>query len=85
MHIYGSRADHYSLAKIKFKNGLFDKITVEEREDFAPLDDIDINKMKLLIVNHLDEVLKRWIDYYLYNKEVREEIITKRIENSPFS
>lgn len=85
MHIYGSRADHYSLAKVEFKNGLFDKISIEEREDFAPLDDIDTNKMKLLIVNHLNEVIKRWIDYYLYKKEVKEEIITQKIEDSHFS
>lgn len=84
LHVYGSRGDRYSVAKIIFENGLFERIDVSSVPDYEELDEIDTNKMRLLILNHLDEVIKRWIDFYLYKKDVEEEIITQKIEGDNF-
>lgn len=85
LHVYGRRGENYSRADILFSSGLFDKITIHELDGHTPLDEMDTNKMQLLILNNLDEVIKRWIDYYLYDKEVKEEIIQQKIEYSPFA
>ncbi len=85
IHIYANRKEQSSWADVQFNKGRFDKVVVHEREGFPPLDETDINRMKLLIINNLDEIIKRWIDFYIFNREIEEEIITQRIEDAPFS
>ncbi len=74
-----------SMAKIVFKNGLFERVDIFPVENKPGLDELDNNRVKLLIVNNLDDIIKRWIDHFIYNKPIIEEIITKRIEDAPFS
>lgn len=85
LYIYANRDDKWSVGCVKFKNGLFDQIEIVGREGFDPLDELDINRMKLLIINNLDEVIKRWIDFYIFDRPIQSEMITDRIEDGHFS
>jgi hypothetical protein len=85
LHIYANRGKQSCIGHVTFKQGLFDKIEFKKREGFDGLDQDDANKMELLILNHLDEIVKRWIDFYIFKRPIEEEIITQRIEDAPFS
>ena len=85
LHVYGNRGQKSSIAQIKFNKGLFDKIIVNEHSGFAPLDPQDLDKMQLLIMNNMDEIIKRWIDFYIFDRPIEEEMITSRIEDGHFS
>ena len=85
IHIYATRGVQSCIGLVTFKEGLFDKVVLKEREGYERLDQEDAKKMDLLILNHLDEVVKRWIDFYIFDRPIEEEIITDRIEDAPFS
>lgn len=85
VHIYATRGDQSCIAHVIFKGGLFERIELQKREGFDSLDNTDSNRMELLIMNHLDEVVKRWIDFYIFDRPIEEELVTQRIEDAPFS
>lgn len=85
LHVYANRGTKSCMGVIKFKDGLFDCIEIEECNGQDKLEDLDVNRMKLLIINNLDEVIKRWIDYFVFNRPIKPEMITERIEDAHFS
>jgi hypothetical protein len=85
LHVYANREDKSCMGVIKFKDGLFESIEIEECAGQEKLEELDVNRMKLLIVNNLDEVIKRWIDFYVFNRPIKPEMITERIEDAHFS
>lgn len=85
LHLYAQRGNRVSIGAVVFEKGLFKRIFILTEEGVEPLDEIDLNRLKLLIINNLDEVVKRWTNYYVFNKTIAEEIITQRIEDAPFS
>ncbi len=90
LHVYGGVYENNELLKeslliLKFENGLFQKMVKMEIASKVCLDEIDENRMRLIILNHLDAVVKRWIDYYIFDKPINQEIITSRIEDQLFS
>jgi len=85
LHVYANRGNKSCIGSIVFKEGLFERIEIHEREGYEALDELDVNRMKLLLINHLDEVIKRWIDYFIFDRPVKPEMITERIEDAHFS
>ena len=85
LHFYAKRGQQESLGIVEFDNGLFKRVNIEPVEGKESLDELDENRLKLLIINNLDEVVKRWINHFIFKKPIQEEIITQRIEDAPFS
>ncbi len=75
--VSGSRSEKKSSVSINFSNGLM------EISEFLPenneLDETDQSDFKLLVENNSSEIIKLWLDVFLYGKKVQCEILKQKI------
>lgn len=75
--VYARRNDAESAMSITFKNGLVDDIHFIPVE--KELDPEDRELFHLLVEKNISEIIKAWLDVFLYKKSVELEIIKSNI------
>lgn len=75
--VYARRNDAESAMSITFKNGLVDDIHFIQVE--KELDPEDRELFHLLVEKNISEIIKAWLDVFLYKKPVELEIIKSNI------
>ncbi len=68
-----------SKAVIHLKDGIYKGIEILQVENFEELDEKEKRQLLKLIDANLSDIIKYWIDYFVYKKEVPFERILKPI------
>ena len=81
---YGHVENSEKLSKIivHLENGLFKGFEIAPVEGAPELDDNDKQKLMDIIDYNLNDIIKYWIDFFVYHKEVPFEKILKPIQNN---
>lgn len=79
IHVHGKYQDTESKAEIVFENGKFRKIIISEVRGKKPLDNQNMKKFKKIVELYRDDIVRKWIDFFVYNIEFSPEKITKKI------
>ena len=79
IHIHGKFQDKESKAEIIFENGKFKEIIIKDVQGKEPLDVQNLKKITKIVELYRDDIVRKWIDYFVYNIEISSEKITKRI------
>lgn len=66
-------------ARILFNQSLFKHIDFEPHENAEPLDELDQKLAASILENNLEEAIKKWSDFHLFNMPVEPKLITQRI------
>lgn len=74
-----SRDNHKAIAKIIFKNGLFQTIHFSSINGFSILDSEDLKLTHKILENNLNSAVKNWIDFHVYGLSIPCEKITFKI------
>ena len=77
IHVHGKYQDRESKAEIIFENGKFKEIFIGKVPGKKPLD--ALKRFKRVVEVYRDDIVRKWIDFFIYNKEVVQEKITKKI------
>ena len=80
IHVDGKYQEMESKAEIIFENGKFKKVRIVKVKGKKPLDSKQEKKLKLLVENFRDDIVKKWVDFFVYNKAVESKTITRKIE-----
>ena len=78
--IYGAFLNKRNAAVIDFQNGIFNSVDIKNADGFDTLDEQDLNRFKLIIDMYLSEIVKSWIDYFVFDKEIIPERILRKID-----
>jgi hypothetical protein len=81
---YGHYEDSEKLSKIivHLENGLFKGYELASIDGFEGLDEKDQKKLMDFIDYNLNDIIKYWIDFFVYHKDVPFEKILKPIQNN---
>lgn len=79
IHIHGKYQDRESKAEIIFENGKFKEIIIKNVPGKEQLDPQNLKKFKKIIEVYRDDIVRKWIDFFIYNIEITSEKITKKI------
>lgn len=80
IHVHGKYQEMESKAEIIFENGKLKKVRIVKVKGKKPLDSKQEKKLKLLVENFRDDIVKKWVDFFVYNKAVESKTITRKIE-----
>ena len=80
IHVHGKYHEMESKAEIIFENGKLKKVRIVKVKGKKPLDSKQEKKLKLLVENFRDDIVKKWVDFFVYNKAVESKTITRKIE-----
>ena len=79
IHVHCKYQDKESKVEIIFENGKFKTLNIKDVQGKDPLDSKNLKKFIKLVECYRDDIVRKWIDFFIYNIEIQTEKITKRI------
>ncbi|NTW49687.1 MAG: DUF4160 domain-containing protein [Chlorobiales bacterium] len=79
IHVHGKFQDRESKAEIVFENGKFKEVVVKDVQGKKPLDARNLKRFKKLVELYRDDIVRKWVDFFVYNVEIMPEKITTKI------
>ena len=68
-----------SKAEIIYENGKFLEVVIKNVTGKEPIDTQNLKKFKKLVEYYRDDIIRKWVDFFVFNKEIVTEKITKKI------
>lgn len=79
IHVHGKYQNRESKVELIFENGLFQELIVKEVIGKEPLDAQNLKKFMKIVELYRDDIVRKWIDFFVYNKVIASEKITRKI------
>lgn len=79
IHVHCKYQGKESKAEIIFEDGKFIEIRIIDVVGKYPLDKQNMKKFEKLVEAYRDDIVRKWIDFFVYNKEIISEKITKKL------
>jgi len=79
IHIHGKFQGKENKAEIIFENGKFKEIIITEVAGKEPLDARNLKKFRKIVELYRDDIVRKWIDFFVYNIAIKSEKITGKI------
>ena len=79
IHVHGKFQGKESKAEIIFENGKFKEIKITNVKGKSSLESKELKKLQALVETYKDDITKKWIDFFVYNKEIKSETISKKL------
>lgn len=80
IHVHARKGDNESKAEFIIENGEIKEIIIKNVVGISPLQTNDLRKFKEFLSTFAQDVVRKWIDYFILHKEVDFERITKKIK-----
>jgi hypothetical protein len=79
IHVHGKYQEKESKAEIIYENGKFKDIIIKDVMGKEPLDIKNLKKFRKIIELYREDIVRKWIDFFVYNIEISTEKITKKV------
>ena len=79
IHVHCKFQGKESKAELIFENGKFVEVRITEVSGKEPLDSQTMKKFKKLVETYRDDIVRKWVDFFVYNKPIESERITKKL------
>jgi hypothetical protein len=80
IHVHAKKGEFESKAEFYIINGVISEIKITNIKGTAPLRGRELNDFKTFLEQYAEKIVEKWIDYFVYHKDVEFEKITKRIK-----
>ncbi|MBC8147906.1 MAG: DUF4160 domain-containing protein [Bacteroidetes bacterium] len=79
IHIHAQKGEFESKAEIIVKNGKIAGLEIISKKGVKPLKGNDLKRLKVFLDNYAEKIVEKWIDYFVYHKQIKFERITKKL------
>ncbi|WP_352423849.1 DUF4160 domain-containing protein [Proteiniphilum sp.] len=79
IHVHCKYQEKESKAEIIFVNGKFVEVKISDVPGKEPLDTKNLKNFKKLVEVYRDDIVRKWVDFFVYNKAIQSEKITKKL------
>ena len=79
IHVHCKFQGKESKAELIFENGKFIEVRIASVPGKEPLDVQNMKKFKKLVEIYRDDIVRKWVDFFVYNKAIVPERITKKL------
>ena len=80
IHVHGRYGNHESKAEFIIKDGKIIEIIIKPVGDLRPLKEKDLRNLNEFLKVYADQIVEKWIDFFVLRKKVSFERITKRLK-----
>lgn len=80
IHVHAKKGEFESKAEIFLIEGEIERVNITKVKGSKPLKGNDLKDLKVFLQNYSDDIVKKWIDYFVYHKDVDFTKITKRLK-----
>ena len=79
IHVHCKYQGKENKAEIIFDEGKFVEVRISEVKGKEPLDPQNLKKFKKLVEAYRDDIVRKWIDFFVYHKVIEPEKIIKKL------
>ncbi len=79
IHVHAKKGEFESKAEIIIVDGLIKEIVISNVKGKLPLKGKELSNLRLFLENYADSIVAKWIDYFVYHKDIDFEKITKKL------
>lgn len=79
IHVHGKYQGMESKAEIIFVDGIFKEIRISDVKGKKPLDKKNLKNFSIFVEAYKLEIVNKWIEFFVYNKAIEPEVITKKL------
>ncbi len=80
IHVHARKGEFESKAEFYIINGDISEIRVTNIKGVKPLIGKDLKDFEIFLEKYADKIVEKWINYFVYHKDVDFERITKRLK-----
>ena len=80
IHVHAKKGELESKAEFYIVNGEILEIKITKSTGAKPLKGKDLKDFEIFLENFADKIVEKWINYFVYHKNVDFEKITKRLK-----
>jgi len=80
IHVHGDYQGKESKAELFIEEGKIVNIKIEKVKGRRPLDQAELKNFETFINYKADEIVQKWIDYFVLHKKVKFEKITRKVK-----
>ena len=80
IHVHGKFQGTESKAEIIFELGKFKEIRISSVKGKIPLNSKNEKRLKIVVENYRDDIVRKWVDFFVYNRKIESEKITTKID-----
>jgi hypothetical protein len=80
IHVHGKYQGRESRAELVIRDGRVVDIIYSPILGRRPLDGAQLQDFQALVASHADDIVRKWIDYFVLHRRVQAEVITRRIK-----
>jgi hypothetical protein len=79
IHVHGKYQDSECKAELIIENGQIVEIRISPVRGRKPLDRNKLNDFRAIVEQYAEEIVQKWIDYFVLHRAVESEQITRKI------
>ncbi|MBV5303090.1 MAG: DUF4160 domain-containing protein [Chlorobium sp.] len=79
IHVHAKKEEFESKAEFYIVNGKISEIKITNIKGAKPLKGKKLKDFQIFLENYSDKIIDKWINYFVYHKDVEFEKITKRL------
>jgi len=80
IHVHARKGENESRAEFLISEGIITEIRITNVKGRIPLKGSDLRDFKVFLEYYANDVVIKWIEYFIYHKNLEVEIINKRIK-----
>jgi len=80
VHVHGKCQGRESKAELILANGKVIEIIYSRSKGRRPLNKAEMKNFQILTEHYAEEIVKKWIDYFVLHKPIEPQKITQRIK-----
>ena len=80
IHVHAKKGEFESKAEFYIIDGVISEIKVTNIPGAKPLKGKDLKDFEDFLEQYADKIVEKWINYFVYHKDVEFEKITKRLK-----
>ncbi|HSF52845.1 MAG TPA: DUF4160 domain-containing protein [Algoriphagus sp.] len=79
IHVHARKGEFESKAEIFMQDGMIKEIILTNVKRRKPLKGSDLNNLKQFLEIYAESIVSKWVDFFVYNKEISFEKITQKL------
>jgi hypothetical protein len=80
IHVHAKKAEYESKAEFYIIDGIITEIKITEVKGKKPIIGNDLKNFEIFLENYSEKVVQKWVDYFVYHKDIAFEKITKKLK-----
>lgn len=79
IHVHARKGEYESKAEIIVVNGKVNEIVISNVKGKEPIKGTELKNLKIFLHHYADEIVEKWVDYFVYHKDLEFERITQKL------